>query len=55
MEITVKFGYRLYIFYSQSDVTEARSIYDHHTGTLDQFEDALEDAGIDFTYDMLGL
>ena len=53
MEITVKFGYRHYIFYSQSDITKARSIYAHHTGTLDQFEDALEDAGIDFVYDLV--
>lgn len=53
MEFIVKFGKRCYIFYSKSDITKACLIYTECKGDLDQFEDALEDAGIDFVYDLV--
>ena len=51
-EIIVKFGSRSYVFYSQTDVTKATSIYAHNTGTLDDFEEELDEANIDFCYDL---
>ena len=52
MEIIVRFGYRAYIFYNRKDVTKATGIYAHCTGTLDDFERELEEAGINYCYDL---
>ena len=52
MEIIHKFGSRSYIFYSQSDITKATSIYAHCLGNLDDFENELDEAGIDFCYNL---
>lgn len=51
-EIIVNFGYRSYVFYSDSDVTKARKIYIKPT-SLDEFEEELEELGIDFHFILL--
>ena len=52
MEIIHKFGYRWYIFYSNSDINKATSIYAHCVGSQDDFEKELEENGIEFLYDL---
>lgn len=52
VEIIAKFGYRWYIFYSHEDVTKATGIYAYCLGSQDDFENELENNGIEFTYDL---
>ena len=53
MEITVKFGYRHYIFHSRKDESKARELWAHNFGSQDDFENELEENNIDFEYDFL--
>lgn len=53
-EIITTIGFRKYIFYSNADLTKATSIYVKCTGDQDDFETALEDADIDYDYEMGG-
>lgn len=52
MEIIQVFGSRKYIFYSHTDITKATSLYVECTGTLNDFERMLDEAGIDYCYDI---
>ena len=52
MSITVKFGFRHYELHNQRDLTEANSLW-VKTVSQDDFENAMEHAGIDFSYDFL--
>lgn len=52
MDIIVNFGYRSYVFHSQENLTKATSIYAHCMGTMDDFENELEKANIDFEYNI---
>ena len=52
MEIITNFGNRSYIFYNRGDITKATSIYVKNTGTLDDFENDLDSAGIDWCYNL---
>jgi hypothetical protein len=45
----IMFGNKSYIFYNDVDIQTARSLYSHCT-SLDQFEDELDDADIQFEY-----
>lgn len=50
MEIQGRIGERLYSFYSEKDIEEARHIYAYFTGNQNEFEDKMEDEGIEFDY-----
>lgn len=52
MEVIHLFGYRFYKFYSNYDLNRAISIYAHCFGTLDDFENELDKAGIDWDYEL---
>lgn len=50
MSILMRLGERLYEFYSQHDIIKATSLYAHFAGNQDEFEDKMEDEGIEFCY-----
>jgi len=50
METDVRIGERLYTFYNQKDITKAVHIYAHFIGNQNEFEEKMEDEGIDFVY-----
>lgn len=50
MEVIAGFGSRSYIFYSIEDVRQATEIYAYSVKDQNGFEDQLEAAGIDFSY-----
>lgn len=52
MSIVAKLGERTYEFESSEQVTHAREIYAHSTQDQNGFETEMEEAGIDFTYEM---
>lgn len=55
MEIIETIGQRSYIFYSQEDLTKARSLWIKLPWeSQEDFENALEEANIDYVYNLGG-
>jgi len=52
-ETLIRIGERVYSFYNQQDINEARHIYAHFTGDQNDFESAMEDAKLEFNYAIL--
>jgi len=50
-EIQIRFFHRIYCFYYMNDVKIAQSIY-HNYQNYDDFERALDDRKIEFTWDL---
>lgn len=48
MAIIAKVGERTYEFETMIELVEARNIYAHHTGGQNEFEEIMENEGIDF-------
>ncbi len=53
MEIIVKLGYRLYVFYKQSDASKAERLFGDCWDDQECFEKELEENDIDFSYEIL--
>ena len=53
MGISAKVGERTYEFEFFSDLARARDIYTKFTGGQNEFESAMESAGIEFTLELL--
>lgn len=51
MSILYRFGSRLYEFNSQEDLSKAYSIYIRLFDGLDEFEENMEEAGVNFNYE----
>jgi len=51
MDIIITFGYRKYIFHSQSDIVKANHLWIQPCNQ-NEFEDLLEQNNIDFEYEL---
>ena len=50
MSIEIKLGERSYIFYNYKTINRAREVWENFKGTQDQFEQKLEDEGIEYNH-----
>ena len=50
METDVRIGERLYTFYNRKDIDKATHLYAYFIGNQNEFEDKMEDEGIEFIY-----